>query len=123
MRTLLYEYWKVDELPIGHLPFNSIQRALKDEVYMRKFTPSNMMEDLSSGYYSALLYWYPNYLDLLYDHAAEGIDHRVFFRNMNGNILYAFEYLFSELNNKLDRLRSHANRFNHLEETKLKGLK
>lgn len=38
-RTMFYEYFEVEQLPIGELPYSAIHSALKHEKYFRVFTP------------------------------------------------------------------------------------
>jgi len=109
------EYWEVTELPVGDVPYASIARGLKDEKYFRKFVPTYCRENLLQGHLSALLYWYPHYITLLYDLAVEGKDYMSYFNRMPSEITEAFFYLFPELIRKLDKIKDKSN-VNHLGE-------
>jgi hypothetical protein len=117
MRNILYEYFDVLELPVGEVPYTAIDRALRDERYLRKFTPSYARNDMMQGHLASLLYWYPFYIDQLYDFSLEGVDFRVYFKNTN--MLEHFEYLFPQICKKLDRLRLNGIKTNHFNEIAL----
>lgn len=117
MREPWMEYWDIMELPIGEIPYISIDRAFKDEKYLRKFTPTYAKKDMLDGYLSALLYWYPYYIDQLYELSLEGVDYRRYFDGTN--FIEDFEYLFPQISNRLDKLRTKNIKTNHLGEIKL----
>jgi len=119
MRLPYYEYFEIENLPIGEIPFSAIQRALKDEKYLRKFTPSHYRADLLSGHSSALLYWYPNYIDYLYEFAINDKDYMLFFKGFPPHIRDDFVELFPEIIKKLKTLRKNVSKLNHFEEIKV----
>jgi hypothetical protein len=119
-RTIWYEYFDVTELPVGDLPYIAVKRALKDEEYMRKFTPTFARNDLMQGRLAALLYWYPYYVTQLFEMAGDGHDYMIYFRGLPTEIIDGFNYLFPELKNRLDKVKGIAVNLNSLEEMKLK---
>jgi hypothetical protein len=114
---MIYEYFELKELPIGEVPYTAIQNALKDEKYLRKFQPTFARNDLMQGHLAALLYWYPYYVDALYDYADNGKNFRAYFDGTN--LLGDFEYLFSSLCSKLDRMSNRKLKTNHFDEIAL----
>lgn len=119
MRHPFYEYFELENFPIGEIPFSAIQRALKDEKYFRKFQPSHYRNDLLSGHTAALLYWYPNYIDYLYELTMAGEDWMLFFKPFPHNIRDEFVELFPEIIKKLVRLRKNLSKLNHFDEMKI----
>lgn len=119
MRHPFYEYFEVENLPIGEIPFSAIQRAIKDEKYLRRFIPTHYRNDLLNGHTAALLYWYPKYIDYLYELTMAGEDWMLFFKPFPQNIRDGFVELFPEIIKKLVRLRKNLSKLNHLEEMKL----
>lgn len=117
MRSPWIEYWEITELPIGEVPYIAIERALRDEKYLRKFSPTFARNDMLQGHLSSLLYWYPYYIDQLYDLTLDGIDFRNYFKGTE--MLPHFEYLFPQLCFRLDRLRVKGLKTNHFQEIKL----
>lgn len=113
------EYFEQHELPIGEIPNSVLRRAKTDEIFFRKFTPSDYITDLSKGHVSALLYWFPYYRDVLYDKALSGQSYMEFFAPFPKIIKVAFKWLFRELVRRLNVL-SRSVRENHLGETKFK---
>lgn len=118
-RTIFYEYFEVEQLPIGELPYSSIHKALRHEKYFRRFTPTFCRNDLLQGNLAALLYWYPNYIDQLYQFASEGKDYMMYFRGLPTEIIEAFDYLFPELKKRLDRVKETSLDLTVLEEFKI----
>lgn len=116
MRSPFYEYFDIMELPIGELPYSSIDRALKDEKYLRKFQPTFFRNDLVNGHLASLLYWYPHYIDNLYEYSLSGKDFRSF---LTPEMVEHFEYLFPRVCSKLDKLKVKGIKLNHLEEIAL----
>jgi hypothetical protein len=118
-RTIMYEYFEIEQLPIGDLPYMSIQRALKNEAYLRIFPPTYCRNDLAKGYLAALLYWYPSYLEQLYELAVEGRDYMVYFNRLPIGIIEGFKHLFPETIKRLDKAKRLAIDLNSLEEIKI----
>lgn len=116
-RLAFYEYWDVSQLPVGEMPFSAVNKALKDERYLRKFKPTFYRENLLQGHLSALLYWYPSYIDLLFKMAIDG-DYGAFFKPFPFEIFEGFKYLFPEVCEMLDNILENKIRSNHLDETK-----
>lgn len=116
-RESFIEYWNIDELPIGELPYNAIQKALRNEEYFRKFTPTYCRNDLMIGHKSALLYWYPYYVDTLYELSSKGMEYSIFFNGIGGDMLSHFTYLFPDTIIKLNKVLKLKK--NHLDEVGL----
>lgn len=119
MRLPYYEYFEVENFPIGEIPFSTIQRAIKDERFLRKFSPTHYRNDLLSGHSSALLYWYPYYIDYLYEFAISDKDFMIFFKPFPSHIKDDFVELFPDIIKKLHRLRKNISKINHFEELNL----
>lgn len=119
-RTICYEYFEVDSLPVGDIPYSAIHKALKNEKYFRLFTPTYCRNDLKAGHLSALLYWYPKYIDQLYDLAVSGEDFMLYFNGLPIEIIEAFDYLFPETKKRLDKAKEYAVKLTELEEIKIK---
>lgn len=119
-RSIAHDYFDISDLPTGDLPYSAIDRALKDEKYLRKYTPVAMRTDLTYLHYPALLIYYPDYIDTLYDLAAEGLDYMSFFHTYPTEITEAFNYLFPEAIKKLERVKQSKLKLTTLEETKFK---
>ncbi len=117
MRNPWVEYFDILELPVGEIPYTAIDRALKDEKYLRKFSPTFARNDMLQGHLASLLYWYPYYIDQLYELALEGIDFREYFNRTEMKV--HFEHLFPAVCIKLDRLRTRGVKTNHFQEVKL----
>ena len=122
-RTIWYEYFELTDLPIGDLPYATIQRALKDEKYLRKFTPTFCRNDLAQGHFSALLYWFPHYVEQLYALAIDGHNYMFYFKTLSPEIIEGFTYLFPELMKNLDKARDLTLKSNELDEIKIKRKK
>ena len=122
-RNMLHEYFELTDLPIGELPYSAIQRALKDEKYLRQFTPTFCRNDLIQGNFSALLYWYPHYVEQLYALAIDGHNYMFYFKPLPSEITEGFVYLFPELMKKLDKARELTLKSNDLDEIKIKRKK
>ena len=116
------EYWNIDELPVGELSFLTMRKALNDEKYMRKFKPTFCRNDLMIGHLSALLYWYPHYVNILYELASEGHDYMTYFKGLNKIIPEEFEFLMSDTVLKLNKLQRSSKK-NHLDEVKYWSVK
>lgn len=101
MRLPWIDYWELEELPVGDLSFSTIEKALKQEVYLRKFTPTNLKNDLMNGNLSALLYWYNFYIEELYDLAANKKDFMEYFNKFPEGVKEGFIYLFPQLIKRL----------------------
>lgn len=117
MRHPWVEYFDILELPIGEVPYTAIDKALKDEKYLRKFQPTYARNDMVNGHLASLLYWYPYYIDELYDHALRGVDFRKYF--VGTDMEEHFEFLFPSVCKKLDRIVEKGIKVNHLDEIKL----
>lgn len=115
---MFYDYFSISEFPIGEIPYTAINKAFGDEKYIRKFVPTFPRNDMLQGHISALLYWYPFYIDELYNLALNKRDFRLYFKGTN--LEKDFEYLFSELCQKLDRLSKKEIKKNHLDEIIIK---
>jgi hypothetical protein len=72
---------------------------------------------MMQGHLASLLYWYPYYIDTLYEYALDGIDFRIYFKGTE--MLEPFEYLFPQICSKLDKLKARGIKLNHLEEIAL----
>lgn len=119
MRLIQYEYFEISDLPAGEIPYTAIVNALKDEKYLRRFKPTNYRNDLLLGHTGALLYWYTEYVDVLYDHAVNDEDFMVFFKHFPMEIREGFVFLFPEIMRKLNKVRKKLKKQNHLEEITL----
>lgn len=119
-RTYFNEYFEVIEMPVGEIPFSVINRALKHEKYFRRFTPTFCRKDLLQGHLAALLYWYPYYVEQLYELASEGKDFKLFFGGLPSVIIESFDYLFPELIKRLELAKEVAVNLTALEEIKIK---
>lgn len=122
-RTIFYEYFDVEALPVGEIPYSVIHKALKHEKYMRLFEPTFCRNDLMRGNLAALLYWYPHYIDQLYEFAVEGKDYMMYFRGLPNEIVEAFDYLFPEVKRRLDKVKEDRLNLSELEEIKIKRRK
>lgn len=110
------EYFKVDDFKVGEIPFSAIHLGLQKEKYFRKFRPSGWNKDLKSGIPAAVLYWYPSYIDCLFEFAVYKKDFRIFFLSFPPSVLEDFEYLFPDIVKKLESIPK-ENKTNHLGET------
>ena len=117
MRSPWHEYFDILDLPIGEIPYVSIHRALKDEKYLRKFQPTFARNDMMQGHLASLLYWYPYYIDQLYEYAVEGMDFRIYFKGTE--MLEHFEFLFPQICSKLDKISRKGIKTNHFDEIAL----
>jgi hypothetical protein len=118
-RNILYNYFDIEQLPIGELPYTAIHRALGDEKYLRSFSPTYCRNDLAQGHLSALLYWYPNYIEQMYELAVDGFDYMAYFNRLPIEIIEGFKLLFPESIKKLEKARRLALDLNSLEEIKI----
>ena len=117
MRSPWVEYFDILELPIGEVPYVGIAKALEEEKYLRKFSPTFPRNDFLHGHLAALLYWYPHYINDLYEYALKGANFRDYF---NGTEMADhFVHLFPQVTIRLDRLRTKGLKTNHLDEIKL----
>ena len=119
-RTIHYNYFEIHELPVGEVPYSAISKALKHEKYFRKFQPTFCRNDLLQGHLAALLYWYPHYIDQLYQFASEGKDYMAYFNSLPVEIREAFDYLFPETKKRLDRVAKYHMEVSILEEFNIK---
>lgn len=115
-RTIWYEYFDIKDLPVGEVPYQAIHIALKDEKYMRRFTPTHYRENLMQGHLAAIMYWYPYYVDYLYEIAIDGRDFREFYIRFPREICLGFETLFPDMVKKLDKLSKKTMKLNSLGE-------
>lgn len=118
-RESFVEYFNLEELPIGELSYSAIQKALRHEMFFRKFYPTFCRENLMQGHKAALLYWYPFYVNELCILASEGNDAMSYFKGISWDVVGYFEYLFPETVSKLKKIQKLNSKLNHLEETVL----
>lgn len=119
MRLIQYEYFELSELPIGEIPYTAIENALQDEIYFRKFQPTNYRDDLASGTLASLLYWYPEYINILYEYAVDDKDFMLFFKPFPTEIRDGFVFLYPEVMKKLKKVRRKVRTTNHFDEIKI----
>ena len=119
MRLIQHDYFEINELPVGEIPFTAIQNAIKKQEYLLKFTPTNYREDFLVGHTGALLYWYPEYIDILYELSINDQEFMLFFKPFPTEIRDGFVYLFPEVKRRLNKIRKKFSKLNHLEEWKL----
>jgi hypothetical protein len=112
-----YNYFKLEQLP-SEISYNTIQRAIKNEIYLREFKPTFFRENLMQGHPSSLLYWYSYYVPELFSLAINNEEYLDFFNPFPEHIKSDFKYLFYELVEKLDRIKNNELKHNHLDETK-----
>ena len=105
VRHPFYEYFDINDMPVGEIPYSAFSKALKDEIYFRRFDPTFYRNDLLHGHKSALLYWYPYYIDYLNDRLIKHDDDVCI--------------IIPQLCNKLDRLKTTTFKLNHLDEIEL----
>lgn len=125
-RISFNDYFDIEELEVGIIPYQAINKALSYEIFMRKFTPSlHWSTDLEVGIPSAVLVYYPKYLDFLYEYALQGKSYKSFFQGYPPIIVETFEYLFPSTITKLDKLIKNIQKMNNgiFEETNIKRLK
>lgn len=116
MRLIQYEYFEISDLPTGEIPYTAIVNAIKEEEYLRKFTPTNYRDDLSCGHLAALLYWYPEFIVFLYEYAVDGKNFMSFFKPFPPEVRDGFVYLYPEVMRKLNRIKRKHDKGNHFEE-------
>lgn len=105
--------------PLGEIPFYTYCKVLEElpsACYV--FVPSTMVEDLAIGSLNRLLYWYPVYVDKLYEMAEEGIDYKEYLDRFNSLNSFQFSILFEPTVKKLDKLIENKLKIksNHLNE-------
>lgn len=118
---------KITDLPLGEVPFLAIDRLMTssnyDERYGKvplfnpQFIPKTWIEDLKLGEPTALVYWYPQYIDYLYEIAMQGKNFKDFLIKHHARNEAWFLKIFPEVANKLERLASTSVKLNHLNET------
>lgn len=114
-RTMFFEYYNIDEIEVGSIPYDAIQRALRHEIFFRKPESSELthwQEELSKNIYSSVLVRFPDYVPFLYENALEGKSYRVLFQPYSIEILESFEYLFPVVIKRLDKITKNARRLN-----------
>lgn len=120
---------KVTDFPLGEIPYMAIERLTRLKVmdpdkggvpiFDNTFIPSDMIKDLGTGKPTPLVYWYPDYIDMLYQVALNGGDYFEILKLYNfANALW-FKTLFEEVDRKLLALSSKEIKKNHLEETSI----
>jgi hypothetical protein len=108
---------KITDLPLGEVPFLTIDRLVEKKKFDPDFVPGNWKEDLKTGRPTPLVYWYPQYIDFLYEIAMNGESHQQFLWDFNPYNWYWFPMLFKEVDGKLVKLANNSIRLNHLDET------
>ncbi len=122
---------RITEFPLGMIPYLAIDRlsTLKQmdrkhgmvPIFDDQWVPWEWKEDLKFGKPTALVYWYPEYVDFLYEIALSGADFRSFLVGFNYENLRWFDLLFTEQAAKLDKLASKTLKLNHLNEATIKN--
>lgn len=116
---------KITDYPIGEIPFETMEKAIKYKRFIRgeyivalrhDFVPTTKEQDLKTGGISELIYWYPDYIDDLYAAVIVGKDWVDVIGERNE---MNFLYFFPSIVKKLDKILTHTRKLNHLEETKI----
>jgi hypothetical protein len=112
-RTMHYDYYTLDEIDLGSIPYSTVNRALKHEIFFRKPKElSHWQIELSQNIYSSVLVRFPDYLPFLYENALDGKSYRVLFQPYSIEILETFEYLFPDVIKRLDKITKNARKLN-----------
>lgn len=109
-RSMFHTYFDLDDLDVGVIPYEAVNKALRYEIFMRKYdSNTHWVDDFNNKILQSVLVRYPDYSQFLYDNAINGKSHKEFFKPYPAEILAAFEYLFPTLIKRLDKLvRNHA---------------
>jgi hypothetical protein len=125
-RVINYEYYDIAELDIGTIPYESINRALRHEIFLRHPKTNHSWQfDFKNNIHSSVLVKFPEYISSLYEFCLNGHRYQHFFSTYNAEILDSFEYLFPSVVKRLDRLYKSGTRLNKdvFEEINYKKLK
>ena len=106
--------------PLMEIPFDAYSKLLDShKKYLVPFIPSKMEDDLMTGTYNTMVYWYPRYVLKLYDLAYEGLDFKIYLDALNTKNYFIFVELFSDTTKKLEKLAKKNVKLNHLGEIKI----
>lgn len=126
---------KITEFPLGEIPFMAIDRLLnykvpadngfKISLFDEDYLPSTTwLEELNikgrsdSEAATAIVYWYPVYIDTLYTRAIAKLEWEVYLQPTEA---YWFRMLFKETATRLDKIASGNMRLNHVDEVLIKS--
>ena len=126
---------KITDFRLGEIPYLAIDRLTTLKVYDadRGFKTPLFNEDWRPCHYlqdsiamaktdpdicMTLVYFYPEYIDHLYERAMLDLKWRGYFRP---KFLYWFEILFEEQVKRLDRIALKKYKLNHLDEIAIEG--
>lgn len=122
---------KISDMPLGQLPFAAVNRFLnlKESKFCEvtgrykqipicsdSFKPTNISDDLSTGEPTALVFWYPEYIDFLTDLAVNKEGFEDFLGGYNISNIAWFKDIFSEMYEHLVKLETTDVAFNDLNE-------
>jgi hypothetical protein len=116
---------KITDLPLGEIPYLAVSRLMGGnfhEPYRTfdiNFLPNVWHEDIKAGLPTPLVYWYPQYIDFLYEIAMEGDDPMIFLNDFHKCNEELFREIFEEIHKKLVKLQSNSVRLNHLDELRI----
>lgn len=112
-RLMIYEYYDIDELDVGCIPYESIHKSLKHEVFLRKPKESiDWQYDFIKKIHSSVLVRFPDYIAYLYEWCMQGRDYKDFFKAYSPEILESFNYLFPSVVKRLDRMTKNCVKLN-----------
>jgi len=107
---------------LDKLPYDAYCKLLSTHKnYLTPFTPSTMENDLKSGKANRLVFWYPDYILILYDLADKGINYKDYLEGLNLNNYWIFVDLFTDTSKKLDKILNEQFNNNILDEKKIKN--
>ncbi len=107
--------------PLGQFPFDTYCKCFDEyREFCLPFVPSNWEEDLKRGELTRILYWYPVYIDRLFEIAERGFNYLEYLDSYHPKNSLAFISLFDSTNKKLDKLYKSKIKTNVLSELKVK---
>jgi hypothetical protein len=109
--------------PLNEVPFQTVVLVTTPSglrAYCKKFRPATMEVDLAIGGGNRLLYWYPKFVDKLYELAAQGKDYNEWLNLGHINNPHLFSVMFPSTKRNLDKILEGKLKSNLLSEIRVK---
>jgi hypothetical protein len=107
--------------PLDEIPYKAYLRIItKFKHVLQKFNPTNMEDDLKLGSSSALIFWYPDLVNKLFELQSSGKDYKEYLDSLHPYNYYFFTSIFYEDSVKLDLIKDKKIKNNSLNETIIK---
>lgn len=108
----------ISDFPSG-IPATALLK-LERQGFPEDWRPTNMQQDLRTGNKWCVVWWYPQYVDYLFQVAHRGENHLNYLWKINYGCKFFFPKFFPETEEKLKKIRMQFKK-NHLDEIVVKN--